>query len=73
MKKEYFSNLVCMLRSQLKEEEENYYKELTAEKSSFKLYQIKQRIKSLTKLLQSMESKKENLFDNEKPVGIESY
>lgn len=72
MKKEYFSNLVCMLKSQLKEEEENYFRELTEQRSTFRLYQIKQRIKSLSKLLMSMESKQET-FENEKPVMIEMF
>lgn len=59
MKKEYLSNLVCMLQNQLKEEEENYYRQLSTEKSSLRLWQIKQRIKSLNKLLQAVESRKE--------------
>ena len=74
MKKEYFSNLVCMLKSQLKEEEEeNYYRELTEQRSTLRLYQIKQRIKSLTKLLQSLENKKETLFECETPTHAEIY
>jgi hypothetical protein len=65
MKKDYFSNLVCMLKSQLKEEEENYYRELIEKPSSLRLYKIKQRIKSLSNLLHSMENKKEISFENE--------
>ena len=65
MKKDYFSNLVCMLESQLKEEEENYYRELIEKPSSLRLYRIKQRIKSLSNLLHSMENKKEISFENE--------
>ena len=59
MKKEYLSNLVCMLQNQLKEEEENYYRQLSTEKSSLRLWQIKQRIKSLNKLLQAVENRQE--------------
>ena len=47
MKKEYFSTLVRMLKSQLLEEEENYKQSLNEQKEFEHLKKIKPRIKSL--------------------------
>lgn len=58
MKKEYFSTLVRMLKSQLVEEEENY-KESLNEKEFEHLKKIKQRIKSLNNSLRLIENASE--------------
>jgi len=63
MKKEYFTNAVRMLKSQLMEEKDHYEKALADERYFFKLKPIKQRINSLEELLFFMQ-RKEPSFDN---------
>ena len=66
MRNEYFLNVMRMLQSQLKEEEENYEKALRNDKLFFELKEIKQRIKSIRDLLLYMESNKETSLNQKK-------
>jgi hypothetical protein len=59
MKKEYFSMLVRLLKSQLLEEEENYKRSLNEQKEFEHLKKIKQRMKSLNDSLRLIENASE--------------